>query len=321
VRTGAAAGHRGYFHEAVCYDSDEHLLSVVVPFLLGGVAAGEPTLVALGERNVALVRAALPADCPVVYLSGSAVYARPAGAIRSYRDLLAGHVAEGAGQIRIIGELSPESLGPTWDWWANYESAINHTYDDFPLWSMCAYDTRTTPAPVLADVVRTHPRTALPDDGHRLNAQYTDPEVFLLENRPADPDPIQRMTPAADLTDLTPGQSRRAVRAANTGRLSEDDLEDLIIAVSEVVTNAHRYGRPPVRMRLWTAPDRIVVAVGDGGAGPKDPFAGLLPARSESSAGLGLWIAHQACSHVQMHRGPRGFTIRLTGGQPYAGDH
>ena len=38
MRTGAAAGHVGYFHEAVCYDSDEHLLGVVVPFLLDGVA-------------------------------------------------------------------------------------------------------------------------------------------------------------------------------------------------------------------------------------------------------------------------------------------
>jgi hypothetical protein len=70
LRTGAAAGHRGYFHEAVCYDSADHLLAVVVPFLLGGVAAGEPTVVSLGERNAALVRAALPADSGVEFLTG-----------------------------------------------------------------------------------------------------------------------------------------------------------------------------------------------------------------------------------------------------------
>ncbi|WP_236647615.1 MULTISPECIES: MEDS domain-containing protein [Micromonospora] len=37
MRTGAAAGHVGYYHEALLFDSDEHLLAVVLPFLLGGV--------------------------------------------------------------------------------------------------------------------------------------------------------------------------------------------------------------------------------------------------------------------------------------------
>lgn len=159
MRTGAAAGHNGYFHEAVYYASDEELLAVVVPFLRGGVAAGEPTVVALGEQHAALVRAALPATDAgrVVFHPGGDMYARPASAIRAYRAMLADHTAAEAEQIRIIGELPPSELGATWDWWARYESAINHAYDEFPLWSMCAYDTRTTPAHVLADVARTHP--------------------------------------------------------------------------------------------------------------------------------------------------------------------
>jgi hypothetical protein len=40
--------HRGYFHEALLYDSDEEFLAVALPFLQDGVAAGEPVLVALG---------------------------------------------------------------------------------------------------------------------------------------------------------------------------------------------------------------------------------------------------------------------------------
>jgi hypothetical protein len=46
----------------------------------------------------------------VEFLTGGDVYARPAAAIQSYRRLLAGHVARGAGQIRIIGELDPETF-------------------------------------------------------------------------------------------------------------------------------------------------------------------------------------------------------------------
>ncbi|MEU7874621.1 sensor histidine kinase [Dactylosporangium sp. NPDC049140] len=314
MRTGAGAGRSGYVHEAVCYDSDEHLLAVVVPFLLGGVAAGEPTLVSFGERNAALVAAALPPGCPVTFLTGGDVYARPAGAIRAYRTLLADHMVTGAAQIRIVGELGREQLGDSWDWWARYESAINYAYDEYPLWSMCAYDTRATPAAVLADVRRTHPTTAGPRERHTANAEYTGPETFLLENRPEAADPLQRHAPAADVADVAPDAARRIVRAVGEGRVGPAKLDDLTLAVSEIVANAHRYGRPPVRVRVWAADGRVVVTVDDAGPGPKDPFAGLLAAPSERSAGFGLWITHQVCDHVSLQRTPDGFALRMTVG-------
>lgn len=316
MRTGAAAGHVGYFHEAVCYDSDEHLLGVVVPFLLDGVAAGEPTVVALGERNAALVRAALPFGSPVIYLTGGDLYARPASAIRSYRRLLADHVTAGAGQIRIIGELTPQAFGATWDWWARYESAINHAYDEFPLWSMCAYDLRTTPAPVLDDVLRTHPRTALPDGGHRPNRGYLEPATYLVQPRRPVTDPVELTPPRFDLADPTAAEARRAVRAGVGDSLTEQDRDDLVVAVSETVSNAVKHGHGPIRARMWTTADRVVVAVTDAGAGPTDPYAGLLPVPRDGGGGLGLWITHQSCSHVSLDRRDDGFTVRLTAGTP-----
>ncbi|MEV6845780.1 sensor histidine kinase [Actinoplanes sp. NPDC051411] len=313
MRTGAAAGHHGYYHEAVCYDSDEHLLAVVLPFLTGGAEAGEPTVVALGERNTALVRDALAGDSRVTYLASDETYARPAAAIRAYRKMLAGHGAAGAGQIRIAGEL-PASFGPAWDSWARYESAINHAYDEFPLWSMCAYDVRTTPAPALADVARTHPRTALPDGRHPAGEAYTDPRTFLAERRPLPPDRLRATAPRADLTDPTSAQARLAVRRAAPPGLAASDLDGFLVAVTEAVTNAARHGVPPTRMRVWTDTDRMIVEVADRGDGPKDPFAGLLPAGHGHGGGLGLWITHQICDHVAFGSDERGFTVRLTTG-------
>ncbi|MEH0844235.1 sensor histidine kinase [Micromonospora sp. CPCC 205711] len=317
MRTGAAADHHGYYHEAVLYGSDEELLAVVLPFLTGGVAAGEPTMVAFGDRNADLVRSALPRNSGVTFLPGGDVYARPATAIRSYRQLLADHVAAGATQIRIIGELQPVLFGPTWDWWARYESAINHAYDDFPLWSMCGYDTRVTPSAALADVVRTHPRTARPDGRHVPNADYLPPVDYLRQDRPMVLDPLQHTSPAVELVDPTPAQARQAVHLAGADRLPADDLDDLAVAVSETVTNAERHGLPPVWFRLWTGADRIVVTVSDRGTGPSDPFAGMLPVRGATAGGLGLWITHQSCSHVSMQRGADGCTLRLTAGNPH----
>ena len=316
MRTGAAAGHEGYFHEAAYHSSDEELLAVVVPFLTGGCDAGEPTVMAVSERTTALIRSALPPRVNVECLSGDTTYARPAAAIRAYRRMLAGHVADGAPQIRILGEMPASVFGATWDGWARYEAAVNHAYDEFPLWGMCVYDRRTTPAEVLRDVARTHPRIARPDGTHPVSEAYTDPVAFLGERGPPPADPVQASPPVADLTAPTPAAARHAVRAANTGTVPADDLEDLVVAVSEAITNAMVHGRPPVGMRIWTGAGRIVVTISDGGAGPKDPFAGLLPASNRATGGRGLWIVHQSCAYVAGQSTPDGFTLRLTAGNP-----
>jgi anti-sigma regulatory factor (Ser/Thr protein kinase) len=311
MRTGAAAGHHGYLHEAVYYASDRELLDVAVPFLRGGVAAGEPTLVGFGAAHADLVRAAMP-DAPVRYLSGGAMYARPASAIAAYRKLLAEYVAAGAQQIRIIGELAPADLGDTWHWWARYESAINELYDEFPLWSMCAYDTRIAPAHVLEDVARTHPSVATPFDRHEPSPQYVAPAAFLTSPQPAAADPLQSKPPAVELCDAPLATVRQAVEDANTIGLSRDAVDHMKIAVNEAVTNAMQHGHPPVEVRYWAGEGRIVVAVTNKGDAPADPYAGLRPAPHAPRGGLGLWLAHQLCDYVRLDRGDGGFTVTMT---------
>jgi anti-sigma regulatory factor (Ser/Thr protein kinase) len=301
----------GYVHEALLYESDEHLVSVVVPFLREGVAAGEPTVVSYGARGTALLRRALPAGSGVVFLDGSGVYAGPAVAIRAYRDLLAGHVAAGAARIRIAGELDPAVFGARWDWWARYESAVNHAYDEFPLWTMCTYDSRTTPGRVLDDIRRTHARIA-----GGPNDAYVRPEAFLRERRGAPEDPLRHGACRLDVLDPSPAGARNAVRDAGLGHLDDTDLENLVLSVSEAVTNASKHGVPPVRLRCWAEGKRVLVAVGDGGEGPADPFAGLLPVVSGEPGGLGLWITFQSCSNVVLARDDDGFTLWMAAGPP-----
>lgn len=322
MRTGAAAGQAGYFHEAVYYASDTEFLAVVVPFLRDGVAAGEPTVASLSEEHAALVRAALPPRdaATVVFQSHEEVYARPASAIRVCRTMLADYIAAGAGQIRIVGEIPSSEFGATWDWWARYESAINSAYDEFPLWSLCAYHAETTPAAVLADVARTHPRVCVPGDEHLPNTDYLEPQRFLTRRTPVAPDPLQLGTPL-EITDPTPAGTRAAVTRLNDtvpgGILDGDKLADLHLAATEAVTNGLRHGKPPVIVRCWAGPDRIVVAVTDRGEGPRDPFAGLQAAAHAPHGGVGLWLAHQLCDHVAAHHDTDGFTLRLISGNPY----
>lgn len=312
MSAGLETARRGYDHAAVHYGSDAELLAVAVPFLEGGLAAGEPTFVSLAPDRAELVRRALSPSADARFLPADDLYARPAAAIRSYRELMAGLVAGGADGIRIFGELPRAAIDTSWDWWARYEAAVNHAYDEFPLRSMCAYDTRITPRHVLDDVARTHPFVATPGGGHHSNAGYVDPLAFLAGPRPMTLLPIQHTAPLLELTDPLPSAARRAVLGVTGTGLAVAEIDDLVLAVSEIVDNAVRHGRPPVTMRLWADAGHVVVTVHDTGEGPGDPFAGLLPA-DRQIGGRGLWIAHQICQ-VTLHRDETGFTARLTAG-------
>jgi anti-sigma regulatory factor (Ser/Thr protein kinase) len=310
MRSGAAGGHDGYFHEAAVYSSDEELLAIVVPFLREGVAAGEPTLVTFAERTTALIRAAIGRDAHHVrFLPGDVPYTRPATAIRMYREMLAEQAARGVGQIRVVGGVPHPEPGASRHGWARYEAAANHAYADFPVWGLCAYD--TPPPAVLADIARTHPYIVTADGGHRVNEAFEDPVAVLAGLLTSGPLPDEGQ-PAIDAVAPVPSAARHAVRTlAQECGLGEDECDDAVMAASETVVNGLLHGLPPVRLRVWPGRKRLVIAVTDAGTGPTDPFAGLLPATDTTGGGLGLWVTHQICRDVTFHRDPAGFTVRM----------
>ncbi|GAA3296538.1 hypothetical protein GCM10020218_080070 [Dactylosporangium vinaceum] len=161
MRSGPALGHSGLFHEAAFYGSDDEFLAVVVPFLRDGVAAGEPTVSLFGPHNQRLVRSVFGPDSGVEFIDGGRHYLRPASAIRRHRDMLTRYVDAGAVQIRIAGDVPHPGVGVPWEWWARYESAVNEVYDEFPMYGLCPYDTRTAPREILDDVQRTATRSRL----------------------------------------------------------------------------------------------------------------------------------------------------------------
>lgn len=320
----------GVRHETALYGSDEEFLAIVVPFLERGVQQGEPTLVGLTAPTTQLLRDTV-GDVPgVVFLDDTdGARSRPAGLIRANREAFAAQVAAGARRIRVLGEVPHPGLGVPWGWWARYEAAVNHVYDDFPVWGICPYDTRTTPPDVLADVLRTHPHLTGAGGRSRSSPDYEDPRAFLVRRQSADGDrpksaslPETAVTPAVDVLDPPLPVTRELVRSAGQdARLTEAEIDDLVLVVSEGVSNAVAHGRPPVRVRFWTALRRVVALISDTGAGPADPFAGLLPARGSATGGFGLWIAHQLCSDVTLRRTDRGFTLRLVWAGPESEEH
>ena len=59
MRTGAAHGCIGHVHEAGFYSSDAEFLALIVPFVTGGIVAGEPVIIGYDDRKCDLLRAEL----------------------------------------------------------------------------------------------------------------------------------------------------------------------------------------------------------------------------------------------------------------------
>lgn len=109
--------------------------------------------------------------------------------------------------------------------------------------------------------------------------------------------------------------ARHALTQLGRGRVTAAVLDDLLLGTSEAINNAWQHGRPPVTIRIWAGPDRIVVCVHDAGPGPGDALAGLTPpANGAAGPELGLWLTHQLDIDVALIHGDDGFTVRLRGG-------
>ena len=313
MRTGAARGHAGHFHEAGFYACDTEFRALVLPFAEAGIAAGEPVIAGYDGRKNALLRSWLTDPSAVTFPGDTSLYATPARAIATYRRLIERHVAEGAGQVRITGEVPHPGNGGRFDGWDRYEAAVNTVWDDLPVWGLCLYDTATAPAAVLDAAQRTHPRIVSPTGQRRASDRYQDITVF--QALPAAPDPLEATTPMAELVGRSPAEARHTLTRLGRGRVPDATLDDLLIGVTEAVSNALHHGRPPATVRIWATPDRIVISVHDQGRGPANRLAGLVPAPSSTAhPGLGLWLIHQLDIDVALTHTDDGFTVRLRGG-------
>ena len=312
MRTGAAHGHVGHFHEAGFYRSDAEFRALIVPFAEEGIAAGEPVILGYDARKSGLLRSWLTDPSSVEFVGSKTTYATPARAIATYRRLFESHVARGAGQIRVAGELPQLGDGGRIEGWDRYEAAVNTVWDDLPVWGRCLYNTTTSPAAVIDMVRRTHPYIVSPAGQRQVSGVYQDAMAF--EGLPYLPGPLEDSPPLAELVDRPAAEARHALAQIARDRIPDTTLEDMLIGVTEAVANAQHHGRPPATVRIWAAPDNIVVTVHDTGPGPADPLAGLVPAAGSTSdrrLGLGLWVIHQLDIDVTLGHTGDGFTVRL----------
>ncbi|MEV8517531.1 ATP-binding protein [Dactylosporangium sp. NPDC051484] len=111
---------------------------------------------------------------------------------------------------------------------------------------------------------------------------------------------------------------RHAVsRGASAAGLSGSRLEDFVLAVNEIVTNAVRHAGGGGLVRLWVAGGVLVCEVTDHGAGiPAERLNGQAPPPSYSISGRGLWLARHLVDEVEVSTGEAGTIVRLSSAVP-----
>jgi anti-sigma regulatory factor (Ser/Thr protein kinase) len=310
-------------HRALIGASDAELVGGAVAFVRAGLDAGEPVVIACTEPTAELLQKALADRPQVVWAEWGDVYCNgPAAAITAVRRLGERHRAPGGPGVHIVLEPFAGPDRETWREWQRYDAVLDHQLDEAelgeePLVVVCLCDTRRVPAVLVAAARATHPRLQV--DGEAVvNPDHIDAAEYLTSLPvPAEPleatEPLVRADSVRDLRRLRRDLAARATHASLPAG-SETALEDFLLAVDEMTTNALRHGRPPVDLRLWADEKRLVCTVTDRGAGMQDPFIGYGPAHGNdlSQGGMGLWLARQLCDHVDITVAHDGVRVRLT---------
>ncbi|WBB79366.1 ATP-binding protein [Micromonospora sp. WMMD882] len=95
--------------------------------------------------------------------------------------------------------------------------------------------------------------------------------------------------------------------------LTGQRLDDFVLAVNELITNAVRHGGGRGWLRLWQQADGLFCEVSDHGGGIS---AQRLNDRSrpapDTAGGWGLWLARELSDTMRVETGPDGTTVRIS---------
>ncbi|HEU4422948.1 MAG TPA: ATP-binding protein [Pilimelia sp.] len=109
-------------------------------------------------------------------------------------------------------------------------------------------------------------------------------------------------------------------RCAEAAGLAGEALDDFVLAINELVTNAVRHGGGRGWLRLWHDGDRLVCEVSDRGAGIVDGATnGHVKPSPYVAGGWGMWLARELSDMMTIDTGPDGTTVRISAVIPNSG--
>jgi hypothetical protein len=304
--TSAPRPHTSYRHEAFLYRDDEDFLAGLVPFILAGVAAGQPVMVAVRKSKLAPLRHELGPDARDVHFVDMAELGHnPARIIPGWRRFIEDHCQDGQ-PVRGIGEPIWKGRRATEIAEAQlHEALLNVAVDpDTPMWLRCPYDVGTLTEAELAEAARSHPIMVEAEEyaGSRTYGGLQHVSDLFAADLPEPPHPTDGLALPAAAAEVAALVGRHAAAAG----LDAERTWGLSLAVREITAAAG----PGWTLRLWADPTALVCEV----RGPDpvdDPMVGRRRPQPAEPDARGLWLANQMCDLVQVRSTPEGSTVRV----------
>jgi anti-sigma regulatory factor (Ser/Thr protein kinase) len=298
-------------HEALMYAGMADFLAGTVPFVRGGLEAGEPVLVVESAAKIALLRAELGPDADgVLFADMAGVGANPARIIPAWRDFV---VQQGGAGRRLRGIGEPIWKGRSSDELIEcqrHESLLNTAFaTGDPWWLLCPYDTAALDPEVIEEARRSHPYVT---DGATFQRSNTY-RGLDASGAPFDaplPEP-RSSTQAVEFRagNLVEVRGLVALNGASAG-LSPSRVGNMVLAVNEIATNSVVHGGGKGSLRMWSDPAAVVCEIRDSGQFHRPLVDRERPA-PDAPGPRGLWLANQLCDLVQIRNFPGGTAVRL----------
>jgi anti-sigma regulatory factor (Ser/Thr protein kinase) len=122
------------------------------------------------------------------------------------------------------------------------------------------------------------------------------------------PPPLTETFDRARVTEL-----RHSVAAfAEASGLTGERLDDFVLVVNELMTNAVRHGGGRGWLRLWSATGALNCEISDHGSGiDADRLEERRRPEPDTTGGWGLWLARRLSDELVVRSGQAGTTVRI----------
>ncbi len=291
-------------HEALPYPGTEHFVSSAVALVREGLENDERIVVLARAAKLDDLQDALGPDGAEVTFVASDQHARNPARIAMILDNF--RYGSGDRHSRGINDSFP-GRSPA----ARAEAVFaDHLLNAVPLrsWTMsliCLFDNSALDDSGQHSIRQGHGVVR----GSDTNSDYDPDLAQQLYATALDPAPPSAARLVVTPGDLTTARSFVRDEVAAYG-LAADRVDDLVLAVNEIVTNSLRHGGGTAYLAVWAEDGAALCEVRDRGH-VKDPLTGRFAPAPSSTGGRGVWMANSLCDLVQLRSSPAGTVVRL----------
>jgi anti-sigma regulatory factor (Ser/Thr protein kinase) len=294
-------------HDLLLYRSLDDYLEKLAAYVRTGLILHEPILVALPYPRARLLQSIFGSSDAVTFIDMNELGGNPARIIPALRRFV---YNEGERPVRFVAEPAwpgrgPAELGEV----LLHDSLLDLATAGTQSSILCAYNAAGLDPSLLVEAERLHTHV-IEGSGRRASVDYAPQQSDVLFSTPLPGPPAEAYTLRFD-HDLASVRRFVEDRVATAG-LDRARLQDLLLAVSEVVTNTVVHAGTPGLLHVWpdTQTNEVVCEVSDGGH-VGDCLAGRLGPYPVALHGWGLWMVNQICDLVELRSGAWGTTARL----------